>query len=65
MDRIITKHQKVLVNLLNNNPEATHDYKDLCDALSEASVSAAQELDKTNSLAYKVYKNTSSLGRFF
>ena len=65
VDRIITKHQKVLISLLNNNPQATQDCKDLCDALSEASVLAAQELDKTNSLAYKVCKNTSNIGRLF
>ena len=65
VDRIITKHQKVLINLRNNNPEATQDCKDLCDALSEASDLAAQELDKTNSLTYKVCKNTSNIGRFF
>ena len=66
IDDTIKKHQQVLINLLINNHEVSaQDYKNLRDALSTASVSVAQQLSKSDSLACKVNGRIDTISRRF
>ena len=66
VDNTIKKHQQVLTNLIINNHEVSaQDYKNLRDALSTASVSVAQQLSKSDSLACKVNGRSDTISRTF
>ena len=66
VDETIEKHQQVFINLLINNHEVSaQDYKNLRDALSTASVSVAQQLSKSDSLACKVNGRSDIISRSF